>query len=112
MKKIIIIIITNFFFSITFASYKSEIIMKLKETKNISFNFSQKIGTKNEKGKCIIEYPGKIFCNYNLANNKILVSNGKSLIIKTKSSYYKYPIARTPLKQILDKNFLINQIKI
>ena len=45
-------------------------------------------------------------------NNKILVSNGKSLVIKTKSgSYYRYSIKKTPLNYILDKNFLINEIK-
>ena len=45
-------------------------------------------------------------------SNKILVSNGKSLAIKTKNgSYYRYSIERTPLNYILDKNFLINEIK-
>ena len=42
--------------------------------------------------------------------NKILVSNGKSLIIKTRTSYYRYPLEKTPLNLILDKNFLINKI--
>ena len=27
-------------------------------------------------------------------NNKILVSNGKSLVIKTKSSFYRYPLKK------------------
>ena len=43
-------------------------------------------------------------------NNKILVSNGKSLVIKTKVSYYRYPLDKTPLNLILDKKFLINKI--
>jgi outer membrane lipoprotein-sorting protein len=34
------------------------------------------------KRKCIIEYPKKIYCKYNTSNNKILVSNGRSLVIK------------------------------
>jgi outer membrane lipoprotein-sorting protein len=38
------------------------------------------------------------------------VSDGKSLIIKTKSSYYRYPLNKTPLNLILDKKFLINKI--
>ena len=67
---------------------------------------------KVETGKCIIEYPKKILCKYNLANEKILVSNGKSLVIKTKNgSYYRYSIKSTPLDYILDKKFLINEIK-
>ncbi len=45
------------------------------------------------------------------SNNKILVSNGKSLVIKTISSYYRYPLEKTPLNVILDKNILINKIK-
>ena len=54
----------------------------------------------------------KIFCNYDNLNDKILVSNGKSLVIKTKSgSYYRYSIKTTPLNYILDKNFLIYEIK-
>ena len=39
-----------------------------------------------------------------------MVSNGKSLVIKTISSYYFYPIKKTPLNLILDKNYLIDKI--
>ena len=39
-----------------------------------------------------------------------MVSNGKSLIIKTRTSYYRYPLKKTALNLILDKNFLINRI--
>ena len=67
---------------------------------------------KIEKGNCIIEYPKKIFCKYDNTNNKTLVSNGKSLVIKTNSgSYYRYSLERTPLNYILDKNFLIDEIQ-
>ena len=103
-----------FFFVIlitdTNASNKKKIINILKNTKNFNFDFEQNINGKIENGNCIIEYPKKIFCEYNNKNNKILVSNGKSLVIKTTSSYYRYPLQRTPLYLILDKNFLINQI--
>ena len=51
----------------------------------------------------------KIHCSYE-KNNKVLVSNGKSLVIKTLSSYYRYPLEKTPLNLILDKNFLIDKI--
>jgi outer membrane lipoprotein-sorting protein len=46
-----------------------------------------------------------------LSNEKILVSNGKSLVIKTKTSFYLYPLERTPLNLILDKNYLLDKIK-
>ena len=42
--------------------------------------------------------------------NKILVSNGKSLVIKTETSFYRYSLKKTPLNLILDKNFLIKKI--
>ena len=42
-----------------------------------------------------------------------MVSNGKSLVIKnqTNNQYYFYLLKKTPLELILDKNYLINQIK-
>ena len=52
----------------------------------------------------------KFFCEYARSNNKILVSNGKSLVIKTRTSYYRYPLEKTPLNLILDKNYLIKKI--
>ena len=101
-----------FFFSIkaSLANNKENIINNLKETKNINFDFEQNINDKIEKGNCVIEYPKKIFCEYSVKNNKILVSNGSSLVIKTNTSYYLYPLDKTPLNFILDKNYLINRI--
>ena len=92
------------------ANNKENIINNLKKTKNINFDFEQNINEKIEKGNCVIEYPKKIFCEYSGSNNKILVSNGNSLVIKTKASYYLYPLEKTPLNLILDKNYLINKI--
>ena len=91
------------------ADYKEKIIKKLNNTSNINFDFEQNINGKIESGNCTIEYPKKIYCTYD-ANNKILVSNGKSLVIKTLSSYYHYPLKKTSLSLILDKNYLINKI--
>jgi len=100
-------------FSITEASakIKERIIQNLEATNNLTFNFEQNINGKTENGHCAISYPQKIFCKYNLKNGKILVSNGESIVIKTNSSYYLYPLKRTPLDLILNKNFLINKIK-
>ena len=92
------------------ADNKEDIISNLKNTNNISFEFEQNINQKIEKGNCIVQYPKKIFCAYVGSNNKVLVSNGKSLVIKTKTSYYRYPLKKTPLNYILDKNFLIKKI--
>ena len=89
---------------------KEKIINNLINTRNLSFNFEQNINGKIENGNCTIEYPKKIFCEYAKNNNKILVSNGKSLVVKTIRSYYRYPLNKTPLNFILDKEFLINKI--
>ena len=105
-----------FFFilqSFTQASIKQEIIANLQKINNFTFYFKQTIGDNVEKGSCVIEYPKKIYCLYDNFNKKIMVSNGKSLVIKnqTNNQYYRYPLKRTPLELILDKNYLINQIK-
>ena len=104
-----------FFFLIFFcdanADIQAQIIQNLKNTKNINFIFEQNTNGEIENGNCTIEYPKKIFCEYARSNNKTLVSNGKSLVIKTRTSYYRYPLEKTPLNLILDKNFLINKIR-
>ena len=92
------------------AEIKDKIIQNLKKTNNLDFTFEQNINGKIENGNCTVEYPKKIFCIYATSNDKILVSNGKSLVIKTKTSYYRYPIEKTPLNLILDKNYLISRI--
>ena len=92
------------------AEIKDKIIQNLKNTNNLDFQFEQNVNGKIENGNCTIEYPKKIFCEYSRSNNKILVSNGRSLVIKTRTSYYRYPLEKTALNLILDKNFLIKKI--
>ena len=112
MIKYIVIFYLLVFVNYSNASNKEKIIENLKNTQNLDFNFEQNINGKIENGNCTIQYPKKIFCEYAKSNNKILVSNGKSLVIKTITSYYRYPIDKTPLNFILDKNFLNNKINI
>ena len=92
------------------ASEKDKIIENLKNTKNFDFKFEQNINGKIENGQCTIEYPKKIFCEYARSNNKILVSDGRYLVVKTRSSFYQYLVKKTPLNLILDKNYLIEKI--
>jgi len=114
LQKIILI----FFFILSFikplhSSNKDKIINNLVNINNIAFNFKQTIDEKTEKGNCIIEYPKKIFCSYDNTKKKIMVSNGKSLVIKnqTNNQYYIYRLKNTPLELILDKDFLIKEIQ-
>ena len=110
MKIYIYILLLIFLTSKTSANIKENIILNLKNIENINFNFEQNINGKIENGNCTIQYPKKILCKYNLGNQKILVSYGKSLIIKTTASYYKYSLDKTPLNYLLDKEFLIKKI--
>ena len=111
MKYIIFILIIFYPLNI-FASSKQLIKNKLEETDNISFKFIQKVGGKIEQGECIISYPKKILCRYDDIYNKILVSNGKSLVINSKKikNYLRYQLKDTPLNLILDKKFLIDKL--
>tara|TARA_Y100000816_G_scaffold43848_1_gene27431 strand:+ start:1893 stop:2450 length:558 start_codon:yes stop_codon:yes gene_type:complete len=110
MKKYYFLIFFFFLLNESSASVKNDIIKRLNLIENISFNFEQNINDKIEKGKCILQYPKKIFCEYDLSNKKILVSNGKSFVIKTISSYYIYPLKKTSLDLILDKKYLLDKI--
>ena len=110
MKKYIFIILLIFIPFKASASLKKNIILNLQKIENLNFNFEQNINGETENGNCTILYPKKIFCKYNLGNQKVLVSDGKWLVIKTTASYYKYPLNRTPLNYLLDKEFLIKTI--
>tara|TARA_Y100000590_G_scaffold115084_1_gene131197 strand:+ start:746 stop:1306 length:561 start_codon:yes stop_codon:yes gene_type:complete len=114
IKKIFFIFFFIFIsIQLSYGSVKNKIINNLIQINNLTFNFKQTIGEKTEKGNCTIQYPKKIFCKYNNRKKKIIVSNGKSLAIKNQvnNQYYRYSLKNTPLELILDKNFLINQIK-
>ena len=114
MKKIFIVFFyLCFFFNNLKASEVINIINNFNEIENLSFSFKQNINDNEEKGNCIIEYPKKIYCLYENNNEKLLVSDGKSLVIKNQriNQYYIYPIEKTALNLILDKNFLISKIK-
>ena len=109
MLKLFLIFFFTFLIFNSKADNRDKIIKNLNNTSNFNFEFEQNINGKIENGNCTIEYPKKMYCAYN-KNNKILVSNGKSLVIKTISSYYRYPLKKTPLDLILDKSFLIKKI--
>ena len=110
MKKKFFFLLILILSSKTLATEKDNVIENFKNIQNLTFNFEQNINDKIENGKCTLSYPKKIYCKYNLSNQKTLVSNGKSIVIKTSSSYYLYPLERTPLNLILDKDYLLNKI--
>ena len=109
MLRIVLLIFLISLSSEVNANNKDQIINKLKNTSNLNFDFEQNINGEVELGNCTIQYPKKMFCKYD-KKNKVMVSNGKSLVIKSNSSYYRYTLNKTPLNFILDKNFLIKKI--
>ena len=111
MKYVFIFIFLIFSFN-THASTKNKLKNKLKSTNNIYFKFIQKINKNIEKGECKISYPKKILCNYDDIYKKVLVSNGRSLVINSKKikNYLNYRLKDTSLFLILDKDFLLKKI--
>jgi len=102
------------FFSITntYADVASKIINNLEKTSNYNFKFIQKINNKKEIGNCILVFDRKLNCRYDVSG-KILISDGKNLFIKNKSSNFPnfYKLKNTSFYKLLDKNYLINQLK-
>ena len=113
MFKFAMVILLLNLYTPTFSSTKEKIISQMRYYDNLSFNFTQLIDEKKENGSCIIKYPKKIYCKYDGYDKKIIVSNGKTLVIKNRNNgnYYLYPLKKTPLELLLDKNFLISKIK-
>jgi len=114
MFRVLIVFFILNFYNPVFSSIKEKIISQMQFTNNLSFDFIQTINNEKESGRCIIKYPGKIWCEYDNSNKKIIVSNGKSLVIKNRNSgsYYIYPLKRTPLVFLLDKKYLLSKMNI
>ena len=112
MFRLLIILLILTFYNPPFSSTKEKIISKMSLATNLSFKFIQTIDQKNEKGFCFIKYPKKIYCEYDSLDKKIVVSNGKNLVIKIRNSgnYYIYPLNKTPLEFLLDKDYLISKL--
>ena len=113
MKIILLIFFFLNIYNYSYGSIKINIINNFKNINNISFDFKQSINDKSESGSCIIKYPKKIYCTYNNLKKKIIVSNGKSLVIKNRAGkeYFLYPLKQTLLEFILDKELLLRTIK-
>ena len=87
MRTIFLILVFFFIFGQKFASSDPTIVKKISDTKNFAFDFEQFINDKKETGNCIISFDNKIICKYDVSG-KIIVSNGKTLLIKNKNSNF------------------------
>ena len=114
MRRLLIIFISSFLILTTksYSNITNQIIYKLEKTNNYNFEFKQKIDNKKETGECFLVFDRKINCKYD-NSGKILISDGTNLIIKNSNSdnpnFYK--LEDTFFYKILDKNFLIKELK-
>jgi len=115
-KKINLTILIIFFFLFfsknSNANFQEQIINKYKKIDTLYFEFTQKIGEKVEFGNCYIKYPLLMKCDYP-KKKKSIITNGKSFVVvkrRYKKIYY-YPLKKTPLFYLLNKENIINVIK-
>ena len=113
IKKIFFLFFFLNISSYSLASTKVDIINNFKKIDNLSFDFKQVIGDKTEQGKCVIQYPKKIHCNYDNFKKKLIVSNGRSLVIKNQNGkeYFRYLLNQTSLELILNKDLLLRKLE-
>ena len=117
MKKKIKFFLLNFFLYIflinySHANFEKKLFDKYKIINSLYFDFTQKIEDKVEIGNCYIKYPLLMKCEYP-KKKKTIITNGKSFVIvkkKYKKIYY-YPLKKTPLFYLLNKENILNIIK-
>ena len=95
------------------ASDKDQIIEQLNNLNSLEFTFDQIINDKTEKGSCLLEFPGKLKCDYFDDKKKELIINKKRLAITQKryNKTYYYPISKSPFLNILYKDKLLEIVK-
>ena len=108
--------VISFFLLITtslLANEKDQIVAQLNSLDSLEFTFNQLINEKTEKGSCILEFPGKLKCNYFDDKKKELVINNKRLAITQKryNKTYHYPISKSPFLNILYKDKLLEIVQ-
>ena len=101
------------FFTSLFANQKELIINKILKINNITYNFEQTTNKKKEIGSCVLFFNNKIRCIYKDKIQKEIIVNGKTLVIRHNlyDKNYYYPISKSPLSNILNKENLINLIR-
>ena len=111
-KLFLILLFTSFSFNLS-ANQKDQIITQLNNLNSLEFAFNQLVNGKLEKGSCLLEFPGKLKCEYFDDKQKELVINDKRLAITQKkyNKTYYYPISKSPFLNILYKDKLLEIVK-
>ncbi len=111
-KFFLILLFISFSFNLS-ANEKDKILHQLHNLNSLEFTFDQLINEKTEKGSCLLEFPGKLKCDYFDNKQKELVINNKRLAITQKryNKTYHYPISKSPFLNILYKDKLLEIVK-
>ena len=111
-KFFLVLLFISFSFSLS-ANQKDQIITQLNNLNSLEFTFDQLVNEKLEKGSCLLEFPGKLKCEYFDNRQKELVINNKKLAITQKkyNKTYYYPISKSPFLNILYKDKLLEIVK-
>ena len=112
-KKIFLISFILLITTSLLANEKDQLIAQLNTLNSLEFTFDQLINEKREKGSCLLEFPGKLKCNYFDDKKKELVINNKRLAITQKkyNKTYHYPISKSPFLNILYKDKLLEIVQ-
>tara|TARA_A100001011_G_scaffold281065_1_gene291044 strand:+ start:512 stop:1081 length:570 start_codon:yes stop_codon:yes gene_type:complete len=112
-KKIFLLSVFILISSSLSANEKDKIISQLNKLDSLEFTFDQLINDKVEKGSCLLEFPGKLKCNYFDDKKKELIINNKRLTITQKryNKTYHYPISKSPFLNILYKEKLLEIVQ-
>ena len=112
-KKIFLVSFFLFISTSLPANEKDQIISQLNNLSSLEFTFNQLINEKTEKGSCLLEFPGKLKCEYFDDKKKELIINKKRLAITQKryDKTYYYPISKSPFLNILYKEKLLEIVK-
>ena len=111
-KVFLTLLFISFSFNLS-ASEKDQILTQLKNLNSLEFTFNQLVNEKLEKGSCLLEFPGKLKCEYFDNKQKELVINNKRLAITQKkyNKTYHYPISKSPFLNILYKDKLLEIVR-
>tara|TARA_B100000686_G_scaffold204352_1_gene211230 strand:+ start:652 stop:1152 length:501 start_codon:yes stop_codon:yes gene_type:complete len=95
------------------ANQKDQIVTQLNNLNSLEFTFTQLVNEKLEEGSCLLEFPGKLKCEYFDSKQKELIINDKRLAITQKkyNKTYYYPISKSPFLNILYKDKLLEIVK-
>ena len=111
-KVFLTLLFISFSFNLS-ASERDQILTQLNNLNSLEFTFDQLVNEKLEKGSCLLEFPGKLKCEYFDNKQKELIINNKRLAITQKkyNKTYHYPISKSPFLNILYKDKLLEIVR-